>query len=58
MSAQVLLNLSNKLGKRDQMRGLKKTKFCISFSNFNNTGERRIFLKKVFYDLYLRIHRI
>ena len=33
MSAHVLLNLLNELGKRDQMRGL----FCIEFNKFNNT---------------------
>ena len=40
MSAHVLLNLLNKLGKRDKMRGLQSilSFFCNKFSKFNNTG--------------------
>ena len=35
MSAHVLLNLSNELGKRDKMRGLSL--FRNKFNKFNNT---------------------
>ena len=40
MSAYVLLNLLNKLGKRDKMRGLTSilSLFPNSFNKFNNTG--------------------
>ena len=40
MSAHVLLNLLNKLRKRDKMRGLPSilSLFCNKFDNFNNTG--------------------
>ena len=40
MSAHVLLNLLNKLRKRDQMRGLPSilSLFRNKFNNFNNTG--------------------
>ena len=40
MSAHVLLNLSNKLGKSDKMRGLPSilSLFCNKFNKFNNTG--------------------
>ena len=39
MSAHVLLNLLNKLGKRDKMRGLPSILFlfCNGFNKFNNT---------------------
>ena len=39
MSAYVLLNLFNELGKRDQMRGLRSilTLFRNEFNKFNNT---------------------
>ena len=39
MSAHVLLNLLNKLGKRDQMRGLPSilSLFRNEFNKFNNT---------------------
>ena len=39
MSAHVLLNLLNKLWKRDEMRGLPsfKSLFCNEFYKFNNT---------------------
>ena len=39
MSAHVLLNLLNELGKRDKMRGLPSilSLFCNKFNNFNNT---------------------
>ena len=44
MSAYVLLNLLNKLGKRDKMRGLSSilSLFCNSFNKFNNTGVRML----------------
>ena len=40
MSAHVLLNLINKLGKSDKMRGLTSILllFRNEFNNFNNTG--------------------
>ena len=40
MSAHVLLNLLNKLGKRDKMRGFPSilSLFCNEFNKFNNTG--------------------
>ena len=40
MSAQVLLNLLNKLGKRDKMWGLPSilSLFHYEFDKFNNTG--------------------
>ena len=39
MSANVLLNLLNKSGKRDKMRGLPSilSLFCNEFNKFNNT---------------------
>ena len=39
MSAHVLLNLLNELGKRDKMRGMQSilSLFCNKFSKFNNT---------------------
>ena len=39
MSARVLLNLLNKLGNRDKMRGLLSilSLFCNEFNKFNNT---------------------
>ena len=39
MSAHVLLNLLNKLGKSDKMRGLPRilSLFCNKFNKFNNT---------------------
>ena len=42
MSAHVLLNLLNKLGKRDKMRGLPRILFlCLNeFNKFNNTRAR------------------
>ena len=40
MSAHVLLNLLNELGKIDKMQGLPSIKllFCKEFNKFNNTG--------------------
>ena len=42
MSAHVLLNLLNELGKRDKMRGLPNilSLFCNEFNKFNNTRAR------------------
>ena len=39
MSAQVLFNLLNKFGKRDEIRGLPSilSLFCNKFNKFNNT---------------------
>ena len=44
MSAQVLLNLLNELGKRDKMRGLPSilSLFCNEFNKFNNTRARML----------------
>ena len=44
MSAYVLLNLLNELGKRDKMRGLPSilSLFCNEFNKFNNTGARML----------------
>ena len=44
MSAPVLLNLLNKLGKRDQMGGLLSilSLFLKEFKKFNNTGTRKV----------------
>ena len=42
MSAHVLLNLFNELGKRDKMRGMPSN-LCLfrnEFNKFNNTGAR------------------
>ena len=44
MSAHVLLNLLNELGKRDKMRGLSSILFlfCNEFNKFNNTRARML----------------
>ena len=44
MSAHVLLNLFNELGKSDKMRGLPSILllFCNEFNKFNNTGARML----------------
>ena len=44
MSAHVLLNLLNELGKRDKMRGLPSilSLFGIKFNRFNNIGARML----------------
>ena len=44
MSAYVLLNLLNELGKRDKMRGLSSilSLFRNEFNKFNNTGARML----------------
>ena len=44
MIAHVLLNLLNKLGKRDKMRGLPSilSLFCNEFNKFNNTRARML----------------
>ena len=44
MSAHVLLNLLNELGKRDKMRGLLSilSLFRNKFNKFNNTGARML----------------
>ena len=45
MSAHVLLNSLNKLGKRDKMRGLSSilSLFCNEFNKFNNTGAQMLY---------------
>ena len=42
MSAHVLLNLSNELGKRDKMLGKPRilSRSLYSFNKYNNTGAR------------------
>ena len=44
MSALVLLDILNELGKRDQMRGLPSilSLFCNGFNKFNNTRARML----------------
>ena len=44
MSAHVLLNLLNELGKIDKIRGLSSilSLFCNEFNTFNNTGARML----------------
>ena len=44
MSAYVLLNFINKLGKRDKMQGLPSilSLFCNEFNKFNNTRARML----------------
>ena len=44
MSAHVLLNILNKLGKRDKIRGLPSilSLFHNKFNKFNNTGARML----------------
>ena len=44
MSAHVFLNLVNKFGKRDKMRGLPNilSQFRNEFNKFNNTGARML----------------
>ena len=44
MSAHVLLNLLNELGKRDKMRGLPSvlSLFCNEFNKFNKTSARML----------------
>ena len=55
MSAHVLLNLLNKLRKRDKMRGLPiiLSLFRNEFNKFNNTGARII---DSIYHMTLRLH--
>ena len=54
MSAHVLLNLLNELGKRDKMRGLPSTLslFCNEFNKFNNTRAQML---DSIYHMTLRI---
>ena len=44
MSAHVLLNISNKLRKRNKMRGLQSilSLFRNKFNKFNNTGAQNV----------------
>ena len=58
MSAHVLLNLLNKLGKRDKMRGLPSilSHFRSEFSKFNNTGARMLDSIHTCHCNYLRSH--
>ena len=54
MSAYVLLNLLNGLGKRNKMRGLPSilSLFRNEFNKFNNTGARKL---DSFYHLTLKL---
>ena len=58
MSAHVLLNLLNELGKRDKMRGLPSilSLFRNEFNKFNNTRAR--ILDSIYhnYDITLKSH--
>ena len=68
MSAHVLLNLLNKLGKSDKMRGLPSILllFRNKFNKFNNTGARildsiyhftfRLLCSLCLFDLILYVH--
>ena len=49
MSANVLLNLCKKLGKRDKMRGLLSilSLFRNKFNKFNNTGAQNSMLNSI-----------
>ena len=65
MSARVLLNLLNKLGKSDKMRGLPRilSLFCNKFNKFNNTQAQilysiyhmtlKLFLKSYFWRYFI-----
>ena len=55
MSAHVLLNLLNKLEKRDEMRGLPSilSLFRNEFNKFNNTRARM--LDSIYHDMTLRL---
>ena len=57
MSAHVLLNLLNKLRKRDKMRGLLSilSFFRNEFNKFNNTGARML---HSIYHMTVKILRI
>ena len=54
MSAHVLLNILNELGKRDKMRGLSSilSLFRNDFNKFNNTRARML---DSFYHMTLRL---
>ena len=56
MSAHVLLNLLNELGKRDKMRGLPSilSLFRIEFNKFNNTRAR--LLESIYIKITLKSH--
>ena len=55
MSAHVLLNLLNELGKRDKMRGLPSilSLFRKKFNEFNNTRARML---DSIYHMTFRLH--
>ena len=57
MSVHVLLNLFNKLGKRDKMRGLPSILFLLPnlFNKFNNKGARVL---DSIYHMTLKLFRI
>ena len=56
MSARVLLNLLNELGKRDKMRGLPSilSLFRYEFNKFNNTKARMLDSIKITLESHVR----
>ena len=57
MSAHVLLNLLNELGKRDKMRGLPSILSLIR-NKFNNFNKTRAQMLDTIYHMTLRFHVI
>ena len=57
MSAHVLLNLLNELGKRDKMRGLPSilSLFHNEFNKFNNTRARMLDSIYLSYDIKISL---
>ena len=53
MSTDVLLNLLNELGKKDQMRRLLSnvSLFCTEYNLFNHTGARMLVSTNVYVNL-------
>ena len=57
MSAHILLNLLNELGKRDKMRGLPSilSLFRNKFNKFNNTRAENVRMLDSIYHMTLRL---
>ena len=56
MSAHVLLNLSNKFGKRDKMRGLPSI-LCLFRNKFNKFSNTRAgMLDSIYHKITLKFH--
>ena len=57
MSAHVLLNLLNKLGKRDKMCRMKSilSLFCNAFNKFNNAARSTNLRFYLSYDIYITL---